>query len=203
MEQGTKEWLQARAGRVTASRVADIVAKTKSGPAASRANYMAQLICERLTGSPVEGFKSAAMQWGTDMEPLARAAYEDRHGVLVVETGFVPHPTLAMAGASPDGLVGEEGLVEIKCPETATHLDTLLSGSVPGRYQIQMLWQMACTGRAWCDFVSFDPRLPANMQLFVARVERDEKKLVEISGEVEAFLGELDQKIQKLTEKYK
>ena len=203
MEQGTKEWLQARAGRVTASRVADIVAKTKSGPAASRANYMAQLICERLTGSPVEGFKSAAMQWGTEMEPLARAAYEDRHGVLVVETGFIPHPTLSMAGASPDGLVGEDGLVEIKCPETATHLDTLLSGSVPGRYQIQMLWQMACTGRAWCDFVSFDPRLPANMQLFVARVERDEKKLVEISGEVEAFLGELDQKIQKLTEMYK
>lgn len=202
MEQGTKEWLQARAGRVTASRVADIVAKTKSGPAASRANYMAQLICERLTGSPVEGFKSAAMQWGTEIEPLARAAYEDRHGVLVVETGFIPHPTLSMAGASPDGLVGEDGLVEIKCPETATHLDTLLSGSVPGRYQIQMLWQMACTGRAWCDFVSFDPRLPANMQLFVARVERDEKKLVEISGEVEAFLGELDQKIQKLTEKY-
>jgi len=202
VEQGTKEWLQARAGRVTASRVADIVAKTKSGPAASRANYMAQLICERLTGSPVEGFKSAAMQWGTEIEPLARAAYEDRHGVLVVETGFIPHPTLSMAGASPDGLVGEDGLVEIKCPETATHLDTLLSGSVPGRYQIQMLWQMACTGRAWCDFVSFDPRLPANMQLFVARVERDEKKLVEISGEVEAFLGELDQKIQKLTEKY-
>lgn len=202
MEQGTKEWLQARAGRVTASRVADIVAKTKSGPAASRANYMAQLICERLTGSPVEGFKSAAMQWGTDMEPLARAAYEDRHGVLVVETGFISHPTLAMAGASPDGLVGEDGLVEIKCPETATHLDTLLSGSVPGRYQIQMLWQMACTGRAWCDFVSFDPRLPANMQLFVARVDRDENRLAEISKEVEAFLGELDQKIQKLTEKY-
>lgn len=202
MEQGSKEWLQARAGRVTASRVADIVAKTKSGPAASRANYMAQLICERLTGSPVEGFKSAAMQWGTDMEPLARAAYEDRHGVLVVETGFVPHPTLAMAGASPDGLVGEDGLVEIKCPETATHLDTLLSGSVPGRYEIQMLWQMACTGRAWCDFVSFDPRLPVNMQLFVARVARDEKRLAEISKEVEAFLGELDLKIQKLTEKY-
>ena len=169
MEQGTAEWHAARCGKVTASRIADVIAKTKSGPSASRGNYMAELVCERLTGVPQDSYKSPAMEWGTNNEPLARLAYESAGGVLVTEVGFVSHPTIIDAGASPDGLVGDDGLLEIKCPNTATHIDTLLSGKVPERYNTQMQWQMACTNRQWCDYVSFDPRLPESMQLFITR----------------------------------
>ena len=158
MEQRSEEWFAARIGKVTASRVADVIAKTKTGYSTSRDNYMAQLICERMTGQKGESFTNAAMQWGTDQEPFARAAYELKMGVMVDETGLVDHPTIPMAGASPDGLVGEDGLVEIKCPNTATHIDTLLTQTVPAKYITQMQFQMACTGRQWCDFVSFDPK---------------------------------------------
>ena len=144
MEQRTDEWFAARCGKVTASRIADLTAKTKSGYAASRANYMAQLLTERLTGEVAESFSSSAMQWGTDIEPRARATYALLTGNSVKETGFVLHPAIANAGASPDGLVGEDGLIEIKCPNTATHLDALRTEKIPGKYQKQMLWQMAC-----------------------------------------------------------
>jgi putative phage-type endonuclease len=198
MEQGTDEWFTIRIGKVTASRVADVIAKTKTGYSASRDNYMAQLVCERLTNQKGESFSNAAMQHGTDTEPLARAAYEAFQDILVDEVGFVPHPSIIMAGASPDGLVGDDGLLEIKCPNTATHIETLLSQSVPGKYNTQMQFQMACTGRQWCDFVSFDNRLPNELQLFVKRVPRDNEFIKQMEDEVVKFLNELDIKIAQL-----
>jgi putative phage-type endonuclease len=200
--QGSPEWFAVRCGKVTASRVADVIAKTKTGYGASRANYAAELIAERLTQSTAPSFANAAMQWGTDQEPHARAAYSFLHDVDVEEIAFVDHPEIAMSGASPDGLVGLDGLVEFKCPNTATHLDTLLSETVPGKYITQMQWQMACTGRAWCDFASFDPRLPPSMQLFVKRVERDASLILDLETEVSAFLAEIDAKVAALTERY-
>ena len=198
IEQGTPEWFASRLGKVTASRVADIVAKTKSGYSTSRANYMAQLVVERLTGVKFETFTNAAMEWGTQTEPLARAAYEVKNGVMVDETGLVDHPTIPMSGASPDGLVGDDGLIEIKCPNTATHIDTMLSGEADKRYICQMQWQLAVTGRAWNDFVSFDPRMPDNLQLFIKRVERDDELIKELEAEVVKFLAEVDEKVEKL-----
>ena len=198
IEQRSDQWFAARIGKVTASRVADVLAKTKTGYSASRDNYMAQLVCERLTGEKGESFTNAAMQHGTDTEPLARAAYESLKDVLVDEVGFVPHPSIIMAGASPDGLVGDNGLLEIKCPNTATHIDTLLSQTVPGKYNTQMQFQMACTDREWCDFVSFDNRLPEELQLFVKRVPRDDVFIKQTEDAIVKFLAELDEKINKL-----
>jgi len=200
IEQGTDEWKMLRCGKVTASRVADIIAKTKSGYSASRDNYMAQLICERLTNSVAESFTNAAMQHGTETEPLARLAYEVNQNVLVDEIAFVLHPTIQMSGASPDGLVGNEGLLEIKAPNTATHIETLLSQTVPGKYNTQMQFQMACTGRSWCDFVSFDNRLPVELQLFVKRIPRDNMYIRLMEEEIIKFLNELDIKIAQLME---
>jgi putative phage-type endonuclease len=197
MDQRSPDWFAARLGKVTASRVADVVAKTKSGTSASRANYLAQLICERLTETVAEGYTSAEMQWGTDQEPYARAAYSAKVGELVEEVGFIDHPTIAGAGASPDGLVAE-GLVEIKCPNTSTALDWILSAKPPAKYVTQMQWQMACTNRPWCDFVSYDPRLPENLRLFVIRVDRDDDRIKELEQEVKEFLQELDDKVNKL-----
>lgn len=197
-EQRTTEWFQARLGKVTASRVADVIAKTKTGYSASRENYMAQLVVERLTNTQAESFTNAAMQWGTDQEPFARAAYELKMGVMVDETGLVDHPTIPMAGASPDGLVGEDGLVEIKCPNTATHIDTLLTQTVPAKYITQMQFQMACTGRQWCDFVSFDPRMPQKAQIFIKRVLRDDSFIKEIESEIKKFLAEVSAKVDQL-----
>jgi len=200
--QGSEEWLAIRVGKVTASRVADVIARTKTGWGASRVNYMAELIAERLTGEPAEKFTNAAMKWGTENEPDARIAYEFRTDSEVVQVGFIPHPTISMTGASPDGLVGDDGLVEIKCPNTATHIDTLISQTVPGKYVTQMLWQMACTGRQWCDFVSFDPRMPEHMRLFVKRVPRDDARIAELERDVADFLAELDGKVAELTALY-
>ena len=197
-EQRTAEWFQARLGKVTASRVADVIAKTKTGYSASRENYMAQLVVERLTNTQAESYTNAAMQWGTDQEPFARAAYEIKMGVMVEETGLVDHPNIAMAGASPDGLVGEDGLVEIKCPNTATHIDTLLTQTVPAKYITQMQFQMACTGRQWCDFVSFDPRMPQKAQIFIKRVLRDDSFIKEIESEIKKFLAEVSAKVDQL-----
>ena len=201
MDQRSPEWFAARLGKVTASRVADIVAKTKTGYSTSRMNYMAELICERLTGVQGASYSSAAMQWGVETEPQARSAYEWVTGSLVTELGFAPHNTIPMAGASPDGLIGDDGLVEIKCPITATHIETLLGQSVPGRYNTQMQWQMACTGRKWCDFVSYDPRMPEEMRLFVKRVDRDNAAIAELEREVVNYINELDSKIIQLKEK--
>jgi putative phage-type endonuclease len=198
IEQGTDEWFAIRCGKVTASRVADVIATTKSGYSASRANYEAQLICEILTGKPAESYSNAAMQWGTETEPLARAQYELKTGNMVNQIGFVVHPIIEQAGASPDGLIGEDGCIEIKCPNTSTHLDTLLTQKVPSKYITQMTWQMVCTGRKWCDFVSYDPRLPENLQLYIERIELDEDYSKKLQNEVVMFLVEVNEKVEKL-----
>lgn len=198
MEQRTDDWYAARLGKVTASRVSDVVAKTQTGYSASRSKYKAQLIVERMTQKPLASFSSAAMQWGTDTEPLARAAYEAETQVMVDEVGFVDHPDILMAGASPDGLVGAVGLVEIKCPNTDTHIDTLLTQTVPKQYRDQMMWQMICTGREWCDFVSYDPRMPDHLQLFIKRVPFDAAYADTLNTEVSKFLEEVESTIDKL-----
>jgi len=202
MEQGSPEWLALRAGKVTASRVADVIARTKTGWGASRANYMAELIAERLTGQPAPSFSNAAMQWGTDKEPEARDYYAFITGATVEQIAFVHHPTVADSGASPDGLVGDDGLVEIKCPSTSTHIDTLLGAVGPSKYMTQMQWQLACTGRKWCDFVSYDPRMPESMQLFVTRIERDDDVIAVLEKDVAEFLSEVAEKVAALTERY-
>lgn len=202
IEQGSKEWKAERAGKATASRIADIIAKTKSGPSASRANYLAQLVAERLTGEPSEGFTSAAMAHGTATEPEARNAYAFATDADVVQVGFIPHPSIEWCGASPDGLVGDDGLVEIKCPNTATHIETLRGDGIDRKYVLQMQWQMACTGRKWCDFVSYDPRLPASMSLHIRRVERDDILIADVQREVSAFLKEVAETVAELQSKY-
>ncbi|MGX1418341.1 lambda exonuclease family protein [Bradyrhizobium elkanii] len=200
--QGSDEWKALRLGKVTASRVADVIAKTKTGYSASRANYMAQLIAERLTDTVADAYTNAAMQHGTETEPEARSAYEFYQGVTVEQVAFVPHPKIDQAGCSPDGLVGDDGLVEIKCPNTATHLETLLGQAVPSKYETQMQFQMACTGRKYCDFVSYDPRMPENMRLFIKRVNRDDKTIAAIEGEIASFLLEMAVKLSELNSLY-
>lgn len=190
--QRSEEWYNIRLGKVTASRIADLMAKTKTGASASRKNYMAQLICERMTGQKEESYINAAMQHGIDTEAEARQAYELETFQAVIECGFYIAPGIEQSGASPDGLIGDDGLIEIKCMNTANHIETLLSGNIDNRYILQMQWQMYCTGRKWCDFVSYDNRLPGTLRLFIKRVERDEKMIQEIKEEVDKFIEELD-----------
>jgi putative phage-type endonuclease len=200
--QGSDAWFAQRIGKATASRISDIVAKTKSGYSTSRANYMAQLVVERMTNQVAESYTNAAMEWGTTNEPFARAAYEAKTGVLVDEVGAIDHPTIPMSAASPDGLVGGEGEgnLEIKCPGTAQHISTLLGEEIAKKYYDQVQWQMACTGRSWTDFVSYDPRMPEGLQLFIKRVPRDDKYIGELEGEVIQFLAEVDDKVNKLNQ---
>lgn len=192
MEQRSPEWYAARLGKLTASRIAEALATTKTGWGASRANVRADLIVERLTGSPVDSYVNAAMQWGIDQEPAARAAYEFFRDCDVELVAFVDHPRIAMSGCSPDGYVGKDGLVEFKCPLTAQHIDALLGEPIPDKYRKQMQWQMACTGRKWCDYASFDPRMPATMQLHVQRVQRDDKLIAKLEEDAELFLREVE-----------
>jgi putative phage-type endonuclease len=200
--QGSPEWLALRIGKVTASRVADVIAKTKTGVSASRAKYAGELIAERLTNVPAERYTNGAMAWGKEQEPNARKAYEFYRDTDVVEIAFVLHPTIGDSGASPDGLVDVDGLIEIKCPDTHTHIETLLNKDVPAKYITQMMWQMACTGRKWCDFVSFDPRLPESMQFFCQRVHRDDEFIAELEREVVSFLNEVRGKVMELRRIY-
>lgn len=202
MEQRSSEWYAARLGKLTASRIAEALATIKSGWGASRANVRAELVCERLTGIPTDTYTNAAMQWGIDHEPDARAAYEFYRDYDVELVAFIDHPRIAMSGCSPDGYVGAEGLVEFKCPATATHIETLLGGAVADKYRKQVLWQMACTDRQWCDLVSFDPRMPAEMQLHVVRIERDEKAIEKLEADAELFLREVETMCQELLGKY-
>jgi putative phage-type endonuclease len=200
-EQRTDEWFQQRLGKVTASNLHKVLAKTKTGYGADRGHYMTQLVLERITGNRAEGYTSAAIQWGIEQEQFARAAYEAYRGVLVEEVGFIPHPTIAMAGASPDGLV-EGGMVEIKCPESKTFLEVILSNNpVESKYFAQMQWQMRCADRPWCDYVVFDPRFPPKAQLFIVRVNRDDRWIEEAETEVKKFLAEVDEKVQALKQK--
>jgi putative phage-type endonuclease len=198
MKQRSAEWFEARLGKVTGSRIADVIAKTKTGYGAARERYKRDIIAERLSGAVLDRYVSQPMMWGIETEPAARAAYEARTGSMVREVGFAPHPFIAMAGVSPDGLVDDDGCIEIKCPLTATHVDTLVNKTGVKAYAPQIQWQMACTGRAWCDFISYDPRLPDKLALFVQRVPRDDALIDEITQEVLKFLHEVDQTIASL-----
>ena len=199
--QGSPEWFAVRAGKVTASRVADVLSKGRDGESAGRKNYKADLVVERLTGTKTEGFSNAAMQWGVDNEQYARMAYEVATGAMVDLDGFVDHPTIPNFGCSPDGYVAEDGLVEIKCPNSNTHLDYIEADAPPKKYIHQMQAQMSVTGRQWCDFVSFDPRLPDGLQLLVVRVNRDNKYISLMEDEVVKFLNEVDEKIAFLNKR--
>jgi putative phage-type endonuclease len=199
-EQGSAAWFEARLGCVTSSRVAEAIAKLKrkDGESAARRNLRGEILCELLTGRPSEHYVSKYMEEGKENEPLARTAYELARDVIVEQVGFVYHNTIKMAGASPDGLVGGDGLIEIKCPKSTTHLEYLLAETVPEDYQPQMLWQMACTDRLWCDFVSYDPRLPEDLQLFVVRFPRDEQRIAEMEAEVRIFLVEVNEALANI-----
>ena len=208
IEQRTDEWFQQRLGKVTASRISDVIAKTKTGVSTSRQNYLVQLVSERLTGKKGDSFVNQAMIDGIERESAARELYMQTRGVSVTEVGFFDHPTIAMSGASPDGAVNAEedgkyaGLIEIKCPIETTHTNTLMSKSVPSKYMPQIQWQMASVSPnvKWCDFISFNPNFPDTMQLFVARVERDNAYIAELEAEVIKFLDEVEQTILKLKE---
>ena len=192
IEQGTPEWHQLRLGKVTASRVADILATTRTGPSASRQNYLIELALQRSTGNIEPSYTNAAMEWGTQTEPQARAAYEVETGNFVDQVAFIDHPTIAWFGCSPDGLVGDDGLIEIKCPNSATHWEYFKAKKPPQKYVIQMQTQLAVTGRKWCDFVSFDPRMPERSQLLIVRIERDEAYIAELEEKVKQFLSEVE-----------
>jgi len=191
VQQGTPEWHQLRAGKVTASRVADILAKTKTGPSASRQNYLIELALQRTTGSIAESYSNSAMEWGTQTEPQARVAYEVATHNFVDQVAFIDHPTIKWFGCSPDGLVGD-GLIEIKCPNSATHWEYFKAKEPPKKYFIQMQAQMACTGAKWCDFVSFDPRMPERSQLLIVNVPRDNEFIVYMETEIKQFLSEVE-----------
>jgi len=201
--QGSEEWFAQRLGKVTASKVSDVMAKTKTGASASRTNYMMALLCERLTGNREDFYQNAAMQRGTELEPAARAVYEANAGEFVTECCMIEHPHIAGFGASPDGLVGADGLLEIKCPNTATHIEFIRTGKPKNEYQWQMLAQMACTGRAWCDFVSYDDRLPHALQYHCIRFHRDDKRTQDMECEIMAFLSEIDETVTEMTNKMK
>ena len=196
--QGSPEWLASRAGRVTASMISAVLMKPET---AGYRDYQAQLVAEILTGKPQgSDYTNVHMQFGTETEPLARSAYEAETGFSVDEVGLCIHPTIDRAGASPDGLVSNSGLVEIKCPKVATHLAYLIAGVVPAGYKNQMMWQMACCDRDWCDFVSFRPDLPEHLQLFLIRFHRDQKEIDKLETAVNAFLATVDEMIKKLKE---
>ena len=199
-EQRTDAWHQARCGSLGASAIADALAKLKDGktPGATSTNLRAKLVVERLTGVQEDSFKSAAMQFGIDNEDAARTAYEAKYGVFVEPVGLAKHPTIEGTHASPDGLVGDDGLIEIKCPNSATHIETLRTGKVPTKYIYQMQWQMLCTHRQWCDFVSFDPRLPEKLQLWVKRIERDNVLIATLEAGVIEFLNGVKADVEAL-----
>lgn len=196
IEQGTPEWLQLRLGKVTASRVADVLAKTKTGVSASRGNYLIELAIQRVTGVVEESFKNDAMAWGTEQEPFARMKYELLKDTFVDEVPFIDHPTIKWFGCSPDGLVGDDGLVEIKAPNSRTHWEYFKAGEAPTKYIIQMQSQMACTGRQWCDFISYDPRMPEASQMLVKRYPRDNKMIADIEKAVKQFLDEVEKEVE-------
>jgi hypothetical protein len=201
--QGTPEWFAIRCGKVTGSRIADLMAKTKSGESASRARYMGELIAERLTGVPMmKSFVSADMLAGKEKEAEARAIYEFRYDVELVQIGFVDHPTIPMSGASPDSFIGENGGLEAKSPIIATHIETLTTKACPGNYYKQIQWNMACSARAWWDYISFCPELPEWGRLFVKRIERDDAMIAEIEKDVRRFQEELDAKLCALRSAY-
>ncbi len=197
--QGSEEWHRQRLGKLTASRMGDVMARTKTGYGAARGNYLAQLVAERLCGQPSSPYESPSMAWGKEYEDEAKRAYMFRTDRLVTTAGFVDHPEIAMSGASPDGYVGEDGLIEIKAPNTTTHLEIVLAGNVPDKYLPQIFWQLACTGRRWCDFVSYDPRLPEHLRFIALRIARDDERIRSLEEEARTFLAEVEQRVQAIT----
>lgn len=195
IEQGTSEWLELRKGKVTASRVADILAKTKTGVSASRQNYLIELALQRATGKIEPSYTNEAMQWGIDNEAQARVAYEVKSNQFVDQVPFIDHSNIDDFGCSPDGLVNSDGLVEIKCPNSSTHWQYLKENAPPIKYYIQMQAQMACTNAEWCDFVSFDPRMPERSQLLIVRVQREQEFIDAMEKEVKQFLIEVDKEV--------
>jgi putative phage-type endonuclease len=200
MEQGSQEWFSARHGNASASRIKDIIAKTKSGYSASRDNYMTDLVLERF-GVFQDQLDTAPIRWGNEQEPFARAMYEVNENVMVNECGFILHPTIDKAGASPDGLIADDGVLEIKCPNTKTHFEYLLAGEPPSQYVPQMAWQIICTGRKWADFVSYDPRAPEGLQYFKVRYVPEQSYIEMLESEVKQFLIEVEAKYQQLKNK--
>jgi putative phage-type endonuclease len=198
VEQGSDLWKQLRLGHVTASNIADVMSKAKTGEATGRYKYKIKLVAERMINAPIESYSNAAMEWGIEQEQYAAKAYEAYTGIETQKTGFWLHPNIQWLGVSPDRLIGSDGLIEIKCPNTTTHLDNIFSKKVPSEYVKQIQCQLWVTDRKWCDFVSFDPRLPTRNQLFVVRLERDESLMKEMEVEVKKFLSEVDQLIQRL-----
>jgi putative phage-type endonuclease len=201
VQQGTPEWHQLRLGKVTASRVADILAKTKTGPSASRNNYLIELALQRVTKTIQESYTNSAMEWGVQTEPHARVAYEVATGNFVDQVAFIDHPSIAGFGCSPDGLVGDDSLIEIKCPNSPTHWEYFKSEEPPQKYVIQMQAQMAVTGRKWCDFVSFDPRMPERSQLLIVCVERDDEFIANMEEEIKKFLSEVEAEVNLMERK--
>ena len=195
--QGSAEWLASRAGVPTASCFAAVMATIKTGEAAERRNYRARLVVERLTGKSVATFQSPAMKQGTEREPFARMAYEAQSGHIVQEVGLCMHDTIP-AGASPDGLIDADGGLEIKCPELSTHLAYLQSKGEPAEYTWQIQGAMWITGRAWWDFVSFNPDFPEHLQLIVRRIQRNDEAIKKLAAEVERFLGEVDAEVERV-----
>lgn len=194
--QGTDEWKIEKLGHVSAGSVSDILAKGKGGESKMRESYKWRIVTERLTGQIQESFSNDAMLWGVETEEQARTTYELTYGVTVDQTGFVKHPTMQWVGASPDGMVGTDGLIEIKCPHTKTHLQTLEIAKAPAVYIPQMQMQMWTMNRSWCDFVSYDPRLPHNLQFFCIRVNRDQEYIDNMEKEVIRFLAEVESTIE-------
>lgn len=199
IEQGSDEWLELRRGKLTASRIHAIMRDGRGGaPSKSAAEYRAELIVERLSLEPAAKIKTLAMQRGNDVEPRAASAYEFYRDADLVTVPFVDHPSIPMAGASPDRLVGNDGLVEFKAPDSQTHIAFLISGAIPSTYMYQMQFQMACTQRAWCDFCSFDDRLPPPLDLKVVRVMRDPAAIVQMETQVRSFLADVDAMVAEL-----
>lgn len=201
--QRTQEWYAQRAGKVTASPILKVYKKLKSGGYSSeRETYFYQVLGERLSGVPASGFKNAAMQRGIDKEAEAREAYTRRTNYPVSEAPFVPHPRIKNAGASPDGFVGDDGLTEIKCPTTATAVKVLIADYLDETYQAQIQWQLACTGRKWCDYVVYDDRLPEHLRLYIRRIDRNDALIADVEKEVEKFLAEIDAAVAALDKKF-
>lgn len=196
--QRSPEWFAARLGRLTGSRAADMLATIKTGEAAARRDLRVQLVCERLTNQSQEsGYINAEMQRGIDLEPVACKAYEALSGNTVQSVGFLQHEEL-MAGTSPDGLVGEDGGLELKCPKAATHLGYLKAGTLPKEHAAQITHNLWISGRDWWDFVSYDDRWPERFRIFHVRVHRDEKAIAEYEKAAKAFLKEVDLEVASL-----
>ena len=200
--QGSEAWRQARCGSIGASDAPRVVRRTKTGYSADRDSLMWDKLIERVTSVPVEITPSKAMLQGTAREPDARVTYSIIKGVEVEQVGLIPHPLIKGAHASPDGYVGTTGLVEIKCPEKKAHGETLINETISNDHIVQMQWQMACTGRHWCDYVSYNPDFPPAMQLWTGRVSRNATLIGELESEIKGFIRELEAKVDRLSRRY-